>query len=197
MQCHYLNPCWIFVNWTIGNKFQWNLNWNMINFIQENWFEDALCKCVPCYFETHCCNFPSIMIFPKILSEIMKWNCAINHHITQVVFAKHACIQDGKKECLGIVLIPVHSIPYMRHRHQSHYPSGLPMNIPYQTNTSGSFKTCKRPFSNQLWNNTGENLVFVEKILVSNQLQNDIGKHLISIEKILYMYISLMKSWFR
>ena len=106
-------------------------------------------------------------------------------------FCKTGMYSGWQKRMPGIVLIPVHSIPYMRPRHQSHYPSGLPMNIPYQTTTSGSFKTCKWPFSNQLRNNTGENLVFVEKILVSNQLQNNIGKHLISIENILYIYIHI------
>ena len=33
---HYLNQCWFIVNWTPGNKFQWNLNLNFILFIQEN-----------------------------------------------------------------------------------------------------------------------------------------------------------------
>ena len=31
---HYLNQCWHIVNWTIGNKFQWNINRNFHIFIQ-------------------------------------------------------------------------------------------------------------------------------------------------------------------
>ena len=41
---HYLNQCWIIVNWTPGNKFQWNLNRNYIIFIQENAFENVVCQ---------------------------------------------------------------------------------------------------------------------------------------------------------
>ena len=41
--CHYLNQCWLIVNWTPGNKFQWNLNLNSLIFIQENAFEITVC----------------------------------------------------------------------------------------------------------------------------------------------------------
>ena len=39
---HYLNQCWDTVNWTHGNKFQWNLNQNSYIFIQENAFENVV-----------------------------------------------------------------------------------------------------------------------------------------------------------
>ena len=29
---HYLNQCWVIVNWTPGNKFQWNSNRNSVIF---------------------------------------------------------------------------------------------------------------------------------------------------------------------
>ena len=41
---HYLNQCWIVVNWTLRNKFQWNLNQNSNIFIQENVFEMSSAK---------------------------------------------------------------------------------------------------------------------------------------------------------
>ena len=41
---HYLNQCWLIVNWTPGNKFQWNLNRNPIIFIKENAFENVVCQ---------------------------------------------------------------------------------------------------------------------------------------------------------
>ena len=41
---HYLNQCWNIVNWTIGNKLQWNFNRNENIFIQENAFENIVWK---------------------------------------------------------------------------------------------------------------------------------------------------------
>ena len=38
-QIHYLNQCWYSVNWSLGDKLQWNLNRNFCIFIQENAFE--------------------------------------------------------------------------------------------------------------------------------------------------------------
>ena len=41
---HYLNQCWNIVNWTLGNKLQWNFNRNSNIFIQENAFERVVCE---------------------------------------------------------------------------------------------------------------------------------------------------------
>ena len=41
---HYLNHCWLIVNGTPGNRFQWNLNRNYIIFIEENAFDNVVCK---------------------------------------------------------------------------------------------------------------------------------------------------------
>ena len=41
---HYLNQCWLIVNWTPGNNFQCNLNRNHIVLIQENTFEIVVCQ---------------------------------------------------------------------------------------------------------------------------------------------------------
>ena len=43
---HYLNQCWNIVNWTLGNKFQWNPNRNWYIFIQEIPFENVVWKMV-------------------------------------------------------------------------------------------------------------------------------------------------------
>ena len=40
---HYLNQCWFIVNWTSGNKFQWNFNRNIIIVNQENAFGNVVC----------------------------------------------------------------------------------------------------------------------------------------------------------
>ena len=39
---HYLNQCWYIVNWTFGNKIQWNFNWNQYIFIKEKAFENVI-----------------------------------------------------------------------------------------------------------------------------------------------------------
>ena len=44
MTSHYPNQCWNFVNWTLGNKLQWNRNKNFHIFIQENAFQYVVCK---------------------------------------------------------------------------------------------------------------------------------------------------------
>ena len=41
---NYPNQCWLIVNRTPGNKFQWNLNRNSTIFIQENSFEKVVCQ---------------------------------------------------------------------------------------------------------------------------------------------------------
>ena len=43
---HYLNQHWDIVNWTIGNKFQWNINRNSNILIRENAFENVVWKMV-------------------------------------------------------------------------------------------------------------------------------------------------------
>ena len=44
MPSHYLNQCWVNVNWSLRNKLQWNLNQNKKLFIQENAFEIIVCQ---------------------------------------------------------------------------------------------------------------------------------------------------------
>ena len=51
---HYLNQWWNIVNWTLGNKFQWNLNQNWIVFIQENACETLVWKMVSILSRPQC-----------------------------------------------------------------------------------------------------------------------------------------------
>ena len=53
---HYLNQCWNIVNWTLGIKFQWNLNQNQYIFIQENAFENVVCEMAPISSRPQCVN---------------------------------------------------------------------------------------------------------------------------------------------
>ena len=41
---HYLNQCWVIINWTIGNRLQWNFNQNTRLFIHESAPENIVCK---------------------------------------------------------------------------------------------------------------------------------------------------------
>ena len=41
---HYLNQCWVIVNWTLTNKLQWNFNQNTKFFIHENPSENIVCE---------------------------------------------------------------------------------------------------------------------------------------------------------
>ena len=41
---HYLNQCWVIVDWTRRNKFQWNFSQNIILFIHKNASETNVCE---------------------------------------------------------------------------------------------------------------------------------------------------------
>ena len=41
---HYLNQCWLLVNWTLRNKLQWNSSQNTELFIHGNAFENVICE---------------------------------------------------------------------------------------------------------------------------------------------------------
>ena len=58
-QSHYLNQCWNIVNWTLGNKFQWNFNRNSNIFIQENAFQNVVCDMTSILSRPQCDNIVS------------------------------------------------------------------------------------------------------------------------------------------
>ena len=53
---HYLKQCWNIVNWTLGNKFQWNFSRNSNIFIEENTFENVVCKMLFISSRPQCVN---------------------------------------------------------------------------------------------------------------------------------------------
>ena len=53
---HYLNQCWNIVNWSFGNKLQWNLNRNRYIFIHENPFENGVWKMAAILSQPQCVN---------------------------------------------------------------------------------------------------------------------------------------------
>ena len=51
---HYLIQRWLIVIWIIANKFQWNLEQNKTISIQENEFENYVCKMATILSQPHC-----------------------------------------------------------------------------------------------------------------------------------------------
>ena len=49
-----MNQYWNIINWTLGNKLQWNLYWNWYIFIKENAFEDIVCEMVSIASQPQC-----------------------------------------------------------------------------------------------------------------------------------------------
>ena len=60
---HYLNQLWHIVNWTLGNKFQWNLNQYTIIFMQENAFDIVVCEMMAILSQPWYVNFIQLFSF--------------------------------------------------------------------------------------------------------------------------------------
>ena len=54
MPSHHLNQCWLIVNWSLRNTSQRNFIWNSNIFIQENAFENDVCKMAAILFRPQC-----------------------------------------------------------------------------------------------------------------------------------------------
>ena len=72
---HYLNQCRNIVNWTLGNKRQWNLDRNSYIFIQENAFENVDCEMMSISSRPQCVNARTCIILtpqtgPRTISYI-------------------------------------------------------------------------------------------------------------------------------
>ena len=96
-----LSPIWcqantwtnvvLFVNWTPGNKFQWNLNLNSLIFIQENAFKKAVCQNVALilsrgrWIKTPKAFKPFIKIF-KVISQPVWPICLIYWCVSGAIF---------------------------------------------------------------------------------------------------------------
>ena len=58
---HDLNQCWVIVNWTFRNKFQWHFNQNFKFFIEENAFENVVCKMAAIFARPQSVNMEYLM----------------------------------------------------------------------------------------------------------------------------------------
>ena len=70
---HFLNQCWNIVNWTLGNKLQWNFNRNSSIFIQEKAVENVVCKMVSILSWLQCVNINIMqsLVFPGSLNKLL------------------------------------------------------------------------------------------------------------------------------
>ena len=62
---HYLNQCWLIVNWTLRNKLQWNLNQITKLFIHENAFENVVWKMAAILSGPQCVNPPGADVMTR------------------------------------------------------------------------------------------------------------------------------------
>ena len=60
---HNLNECWNIVNWTIGNKPQWNLKRNSYIFTEENALENVVWKMVAILSRPQCVDTINVLRF--------------------------------------------------------------------------------------------------------------------------------------
>ena len=76
MACR-LNQCWNIVNWTLGNKLQWNFNRNSNIFIEENAFENVVCEMLSISSRPQCVNgrrsVLSIDLLPSCVNPDEMW----------------------------------------------------------------------------------------------------------------------------
>ena len=63
MPSHYLNQCRHIVNWTHGNKFQWNMSQNTSILTQENQCENVVC------------DMAAILFWPQCVKQFHSANC--------------------------------------------------------------------------------------------------------------------------
>ena len=80
---HYLSQCSNIVNWTLRNKLQWNLNRNSYSFIQENVFENVVCKMASISSRPQCVKiFCDIQTAWQLVFKLHPWNNGRINHLT-------------------------------------------------------------------------------------------------------------------
>ena len=85
---HYLNQCWIIVNWTLRNKLQWNFNQNTKLFIHGNASENIICEMAAiinkvyvhdkdnyCTKKKKCSGYQSAV--PTAKAELVSWELLV------------------------------------------------------------------------------------------------------------------------
>ena len=79
---HHLNQCWNIVNWTLGNKFQWNPNRNSNIFIQGNSFENGVYEMAPILSRPQCVKYN---ITRQRTKQFQIYTCVFNDDLAPIV----------------------------------------------------------------------------------------------------------------
>ena len=100
---HYLNQCWNIVNWTLGNKLQWNLNRNLNIFIKENAFENVVWKMAAILSRPQCANiyhfytsdifYTDVYYFTFVVPEMYQWQ--VRNDFNKDVYIYNNIIMNG------------------------------------------------------------------------------------------------------
>ena len=78
------------VNWTLGNKLQWNLNQNSCVFIHENAFENVVWKMAAILSRPHDSIWESIC-YDLVACQVVQHKQNIKFQATQNLFWDHIC----------------------------------------------------------------------------------------------------------
>ena len=76
---HYLNQCWLIVNWTLRHNFQWNVNQNTKLIIHENAFENIVCEMTAILSRGRWVNWSSemLLLFHQWQQSFPNESCAV------------------------------------------------------------------------------------------------------------------------
>ena len=93
------NQCWNIVNWTLGNKFQWNFNQNWNIFIEENTFENVVCEMLFISSRPQCVNAEETGHWVSFKMFYCKfWSCEICVQECCIVLKFEWCLSSSAAE---------------------------------------------------------------------------------------------------
>ena len=76
---HYLNQCWVIVNWTLRNRLQWNFNQNTKLFIHENASENIVCEMATILCRGRWVNSTNHKMWPIVRGDVPSFISALTH----------------------------------------------------------------------------------------------------------------------
>ena len=128
---HFLNEWWIIANKTLGNKFQIG-NQNTTIFIQENWFENVVCKMAAILFRPQCVGSTHFPVnsepqfwhlnYISIPRKNMNHQAIFNLHPKMPLFLFHCFVYSAHT---FLALSKIISIGYYFLGNLWYYPMGL------------------------------------------------------------------------
>ena len=105
----YLNQWWNIVNWTLGNKLQWNLNRNLNIFIQKNAIENVVWKMAAILPGPQCVNKQSFSR-PHPWRPLNQWLCYICWVVSELFHNEPNFIQHYNDVIMGAMASQITSL---------------------------------------------------------------------------------------